>query len=464
MKKAWNERYFTVCVYVLAVVAFSVLFAVLCFNLGAIFGFLHTVTMKISAVWYAILFVFLLLPSVRFFDKRFDKLLSKKKPRPKLAGIFSLIVSYLIALVIVGLFFGSIIPALIDNVSSFTDVLTNSVASLQSLLDRYFSEAGFLSELLQSVYSYVTNTILSVQNTQAVASFALSFLTSALSEISNILIGIMLSIYLLASRRLLTALSGKLLVAIFPEKAAARIVMFFKRLYSDFCHFAASRFFIAFLVAAGAFISGWLLGIPMYSVLVLLLLLSHLIPVVGSILGAIVAVGLAFIFSPERAIFFLIVVVGVEVLIVHVILPAVLPGKLRPSYGLCAALVLIGFGLFGVLGAFLAVPIYTTVNVEVREILTKRLHKKNLPIATEAYIGFDLSTIPEYRKRTQTEKSGTENAGEADEKKAETEVPETDAEEVPEADAEVPANGEGDTPETDAENAPKEGKDGGNAG
>ena len=69
------------------------------------------------------------------------------------------------------------------------------------------------------------------------------------------------------------------------------------------------------------------------------------------------------------------------------------PRKLRPSFALVAALTLVGGGLFGMIGAFLALPIYTTISVEVRELLVRRLNKKNLPVSTEAYINADISVI-----------------------------------------------------------------------
>ena len=118
MKKI-NEKYFTIGMYALGVVAVSVLFLLLCLNFGAVFSFLGTTFSALASIFYGILLAFLLLPLVKRFETWYQKLFCKKKPRPLLVAVFSLATSYLIALIIVGITVGFIIPALIRNVKEF---------------------------------------------------------------------------------------------------------------------------------------------------------------------------------------------------------------------------------------------------------------------------------------------------------------------------------------------------------
>ena len=50
--------------------------------------------------------------------------------------------------------------------------------------------------------------------------------------------GLIIAVYLLASRRAISGILGKLVVAILPERHVNRFVMFFKRLYTDFAAFS----------------------------------------------------------------------------------------------------------------------------------------------------------------------------------------------------------------------------------
>ena len=76
MKKL-NERLFTIAVYVLIVILFTVLFGMIFFNIGTIFGFIKDVTVKLSSVFYAIIIALILLPVVRKLEYFFSKIFKK---------------------------------------------------------------------------------------------------------------------------------------------------------------------------------------------------------------------------------------------------------------------------------------------------------------------------------------------------------------------------------------------------
>ena len=64
--------------------------------------------------------------------------------------------------------------------------------------------------------------------------------------------------------------------------------------------------------------------------------------------------------------------------------------KLRPNVGATMAVSLVFYSLFGLLGALISIPFYATISVELRGLSAKLLFKKNLPIDTCLYIGYDL--------------------------------------------------------------------------
>ncbi len=402
MKKL-NERLFTIAVYVLIVILFTVLFGMIFFNLGTIFGFIKDVTVKLSSVFYAVIIALILLPVVRKLEHFFSKIFDKKKPHPRLCAAFAIIVSYLFALVLLGVCFGSIIPALIQDINYLRVASTPLLHSLREFLESGSQNGGILGSVLTALSDYINENLLSIlQNSSVLLSQAVDILSRAASEVANLFLGVMASIYILACRSIISGISAKLVVAIFSEKAAMRIVIFFKRLYSDFCSFAGARILSSICFATVTFLFSWLLGIPMLSVVTLVLLLSHLIPVVGSLVGDAVTVVLVLILLPQKVFFFTAVLLGLEILNSFLLLPGLTPKKLRPSYALVAALVVVAGGLFGVIGAFLAVPAYTTLHAELHPLLTHRLGKKNLPISTDAYRDFDFETLAQ---RAQSAKS-----------------------------------------------------------
>ena len=392
MKKI-NEKYFTVGVYSLGVVAVSVLFLLFCLNFGKVFSFLGSTVSALSSVFYGILLSFLLLPLVKRFETAYQKLFCKKKPRPFLVTVFSLLTSYLIALIIVGVTVGFIIPALIRNVKDFTVYISDAWANFGAWAEKQQGTLPFLFEYYQKFSSLLAGEIapdgmdLPFINLSAdsILNVIKTISLGVVDQAANIFMGLILSIYLLGARRVISGICGKLVVAFVPKKSVVPFVIFFKRLYTDFCTFASSRVLVVFFFSAVVFLFCWLLNIPMFSVLVVILLLAHLIPAIGPIVGDLVAVALAFLLNPVKGLFFLLFLIGIEVVASKVVFPLATPKKLRPSFGLTAVLVLVAGHFFGVIGAFCAVPVFATLNVEFRELLAHRLAKKGMPIATEVY-------------------------------------------------------------------------------
>ena len=125
-------------------------------------------------------------------------------------------------------------------------------------------------------------------------------------------------------------------------------------------------------------------------------MISHMLPVIGPILGSAVSIILVIILKGTWwGLLYAAVLLTFEVLITNLILPQMLPKKLRPPYAVTAAVVLIALSLFNVIGAFIAVPVYATLNIEVRRFIIHRLAKKNLPISSEAYHDFTAETYGE---------------------------------------------------------------------
>ena len=403
--KNMNQKYFTIAVYVLAVLAFSILFLLLGLNLGSFFSLIGNILDKLGSIFYGILFALVLLPFVKMFDKTYAALFCRKKPRKVLVAIFSLTTVYILLLALLFASVWFIIPAIVDN---FTELYArlleffgasdgNISVVIDSLMTRlgemFKTQSPILTELLSSLEEYLEANVLNLQNAGSLVAKVVAFIGVLISQLSDIFLGLIISVYLLASRRFISGICGKLVVAIFPEKAAIKFVVFFKRLYTDFCAFASSRILLSFLVCAGVFVLSWVGGIPMFSIIVIILFVSQLIPTLGTLIGVLASSAIVLILSPIRAIFFIPALIALELVTSYLVVPLFLQKKLRPSHGTCAVLVLIGYGLLGLVGAFLAVPVYATLSIEFRSFMAHRLARKKMPISTEAYEKKDIGTI-----------------------------------------------------------------------
>ncbi|MBO5652816.1 MAG: AI-2E family transporter [Clostridia bacterium] len=423
--KRINQKYFTIGVYALGVIAVSVLFLLFALNFRTVFSFLGSTISALSSILYGILLAFLLLPMAKRFDVWYGKLFCKKRPRPLLVTIFSIVTTYLIALIIFGVTVGFIIPALIQNIREFA-------SSISLKWDEFGAWAESQKDTIPFLYGYYEDitALLACEalpedtdfpilnfSSESLIGIVTAVLSGIVSRASNIFMCLIISVYLLSTRRVISGICGKLVVALIPKKSVVKFVIFFKRLYTDFCAFSSSRFLVVFLCSVLIFLFCWILNIPMFSILVVILLISHLIPAVGPVAGDLIAVLLALLLSPIKGLFFMLFLIGIEILAAKVAFPLVTPKKLRPSFALTAVLVLTAWHFLGPIGAFAAVPLFATLNIEFRELLAHRLAKNNMPISTEIYEKTDLEELSRMRAegvRKKKEETTSEPQGDAD--------------------------------------------------
>lgn len=405
--KHLNQKYFTIAVYALAVVAFSLLFLVFCVNFGLITSVIASFFSAIGAILYAILFSFLLLPAVKRFDIHFEKLLCKKKKHPYLVSGLSIGLTLFLALAALAVLILGIFPHVLGDAEQLYDSVVGAKAAMDSFVAENTAAFPILGDLYRALISLFEpageGSILS-----ALLSSMGGVIGSVVGQVSNIFLGLIIAIYFLASRSVISGIVGKLVAAFVPDKHIKGFVLFFKRLYTDFASFTFNRFVCALFFSASVLLLTLALRIPLLSVIVILSLIAHLIPVIGPILGNTASIILVLILKPNVwGILFGVALLSLEFFTTHILLPHMLPKKLRPSYALTALAVLVGFAMLGVIGAFLAVPLYATLSIEVRRFICHRLNKKNLPTNRDAYHTFDASVYAEFeaknRRDEQTE-------------------------------------------------------------
>jgi len=399
--KQLNKKYFTIAVYAVAVLVFAIAFLLIGLHFPEVTAFILGLLAKVSSVFYGIAISLVLLPLVKLMDRFYKKIFCRKKDHPFVVIAFSLTSTYLLVFVVVIASILLILPNMVRDfrelygvILAFFAEISFDLSDLQSLLPNlsalleklpFGRFAPIVNDILHSFFDYIEQLVANITAAGNLVSKLVAIIFSVASHIADFLLAFVISIYLLASRRFLCGVGGKLVVAIFPPKFATKFVVFFKRLYTDMVAFSSARIFLSFLVSCAIFALSWIFGIPMFSVIVLILFAFQLFPVVGTSIGVLLASSIVLILDPIKAIFFIPSLIAIEILASKFLAPFLLSKKLRPAYGLQAILVVIGNAILGPIGAFLAVPLYVTFDVEVRNLLTHRLAKKHMPISSKIY-------------------------------------------------------------------------------
>ena len=103
-----------------------------------------------------------------------------------------------------------------------------------------------------------------------------------------------------------------------------------------------------------------------------------MIPYFGPFIGAIPSILIIFMTSPMAAVGFAVMIVILQQFDGNILGPAILGGSLglKPFWIIFA--VIVGGGMFGVVGMVLGVPIFTVLYTLVNRFLSSRLHKKGI--------------------------------------------------------------------------------------
>lgn len=194
------------------------------------------------------------------------------------------------------------------------------------------------------------------------------FLTSTLAAVSGLLLVIFLSIYLAADPELYRR--GALLL--FPVRKRKIISVSLDRVAVVLRKWLITQL-IAMAVIGTVTTAGLLvLRVKAAFALGILAGLFEFIPTVGPILGAIPAVAMGFLDSPEKALAVALFQMGVQFLENHILIPLLMKGgmNLPPALTILAQALLAL--LFGFLGLMVAVPLLATVMVIVQVLYIER--------------------------------------------------------------------------------------------
>jgi predicted PurR-regulated permease PerM len=283
-----------------------------------------------------------------------------------------------------------IIPPMIGTVSELFALISTSLATWEKALFELSASSAFFTDMLSRGIEMLKGTLTSILSAD-IPSLITGVLSSAVGETFNLLVGLIISIYLLAGRRMLSSIFGKTVAAILPSGGAHRVSMFIKRLYSNLTEFLASRILSALFLGVSSYLIFYLFGIPFFALLVLIIMVCNLFPVFGTIFSFLFCGLVLLVTKPVYTLPVLGILVLLEIIDNLVIEPHTMPHRdLRQNVGSALVLMLCGYAVGGLIGALCAIPVFATVRNALRAFSVHLLNRRRLPTMLEEYHDFDM--------------------------------------------------------------------------
>ncbi|MCR5626780.1 MAG: AI-2E family transporter [Lachnospiraceae bacterium] len=402
MKFKWNNKYF-----LWGLTAFLVIVAALVFNSMAfsegksvVLALFATLIRVLSPVIYGFVMAYLMNPILNFYEKKTIpalfirlKLDTKKIKRKKMIRNISVLLTLASALIVIGIFFQIIIPAIaqsirdiatkfpsyVDNFTIWVEAIFNDNPDIEKILGKYIGDSdeyltGFLSDTLlpnmNNILKSLSNSVFSIAKVAW-----------------NLVIGLIISIYVMSNRELFGAQAKKMIYAYNTPTRAKAIIDEVSFIHKTFSGFIGGKIIDSVIIGILCFIVTSIIGTP-YSALVSLLVgVTNIIPFFGPFLGAVPSAILILLVNPMQCLYFLIVILILQQLDGNVIGPKILGDSTGlSSFWVIFSITLAG-GLFGVLGMFLGVPIFAVIYAEIKKRVNKRLISKGMSADTNDYKG-----------------------------------------------------------------------------
>ena len=349
-----------------------------------------------SPVILGLIFAYLLNPIFRFLERR---VFYRVYPSAARRAI-SLLLTYIIAILLVGLIVLLILPQLVSTlmniVTNYQEYVDGAIATVNGMIDgingtiyNFFNIKNAIGHVNASVVATLFNNLAQelTEALPALTSQASLFLSGA----TDVIFAIFISIYLLASKEKRYLQIMKFRNAIFSDKANQRITKICTTANNLFGKFVEGRLLDSLIVGVLTYIVISIFQIPHALLIASSIAVWNIIPTVGFIIGFVPAFVLLLFTDATLVIPFTLIMFVIYQIDSNIISPRIL-GYNTGVTPLCVIIAICTMGaMFGLVGLVIAVPLFATLIDLFDDIIHERLQHKRMPDDTENYFAPDLS-------------------------------------------------------------------------
>ena len=384
-KVDWNKKYFTISIYTLIIIIISIIFHNIIGNLTGTFNHVNKIINILSPFFIGFLFTFLLNPGVMFFESLLNRLGNKKKVHnQKKMRFFALLIMYILVLGAILLILTYIIPQLITSISTLYSQLVNIFMlpdtvlpyenQLLNVYNKFYNENSIYTiiESFKTLDPTIFNTFKNMipQILQASLSFTAAFF--------DIILGIVISIYLISDKENFILQLKKLSYALLKPNTAAKLISVFSESNSIFKNFFIGKTLDSLIIGLICFVFMSITKIEFALLISIIIGITNMIPYFGPYIGAIPCSLIILMVSPVHTLWFVIFIIILQQFDGIWLGPKILGGSvgLKPFWIVFS--IILGGGLFGVLGMFLGVPLFAVIYNLINKFIQNKLAQKNI--------------------------------------------------------------------------------------
>ena len=369
-------------------IVFTVLFIYLVFSFKEWIQYILSFLGLLKSVFIGIGIAYVLNLPMRRIEHLILKYTKENHPIHRFARSLSLLLTYLLALILVAMFFIVLIPKITESIMMLINNLGLFIRNIVEYVDGLLDKTGMDYQIteLESIQSLLTTNWQTV--IKNVSSWAGSYFPTVVNGGSKVvgtfgtwMSSLMISMYLLGDKERYIRQMKKLITAVLGYRGALIVEHIGKKANEIFSTFIGKTLVEAGILGAMYYTGLILFKFPFPELNTLILMVLSLIPIFGSMLAMCIGALLLLAIDPSRVIAYVVYFQVVTNFETYVIYPQVVGDSIGVS-GFYVLLALILFGAwFGMVGMLLAVPMMALLYSVVSELVNDRLERKRISVS-----------------------------------------------------------------------------------
>ncbi len=456
----WDKKYLYWGITAFCVIAASLLFYFTMRNIAIVGRAISKLFRILAPFIWGLVICYLLSPLMRSLETKLFLPLTgrmyrknKKNDGKKLARALSVVVSEIVLILVLAALIYLILPQVLSSVQTLAANSNTYANNLSNWLENLLQDYPSIKEYISGQLDYINANLGNWLETKILPRLG-SIMTSVTSgvygvalSIYNLVIGTIVSIYMLMDKEGFLAAAKRLSYTLFSVEAAEKLRQGLKFLDRTFMGFLNGKLLDSLIIGIICYIVCSLLKMP-YTLLVSVTVgVTNIIPFFGPLIGAVPSALIILMVDPVKCLIFVIFVVILQQIDGNIIGPRILGNSTGITGFWVIFSIIVGSGLFGFWGMLLGVPVFVAVYTLFTNLIVKKLKRNDLPWEIKDYEEMDYidpATLQivkkasvrkaelEREKAAETRKASRRNVTEDFPKDAQTDLPKDGKEASPE--------------------------------
>ena len=411
MKKFLKSPYFQFGATALAVLCGCILFNAVLEHLGVFVAVGKKLTAILTPFIWGFVIAYLLLPMTRYFEYRmFNPMLSRLTKKEVPSGGAPRVAAIALALGVAGVaiyvLIRILLPTVYESVQSiytnYSTYLNNLTAVINGLFENNPELAAEMDSitrnLSEELANWVNNELLPMignllGDVKGVIVKVTGGVYRAFLYILDILIGAVISCYVLYNRERFAATWKRLMYVVFGVRLSEKVQVVVRFANEAFMGFLIGKIIDSTIIGILTYICCEVLKMPYPAFIAIIVGVTNIIPIFGPFIGAVPGAIIILMVQPSKLLIFILMIFIIQQLDGNVIGPKILGNSVGINgFWIMFAIIVMG-DLFGVAGMIIGVPLFVVLTAAFEGALSIGLKKRGL--SPEAALYVDMSHMDE---------------------------------------------------------------------